>query len=70
MRHRISSAEGTPERDAAAEDLRLPRPPGMIRRFWARHPLFADILIALVCLLLSAGSATGYTTARIAPDGS
>ena len=70
MSDRSSSAGSTPERDAAAEELRLPRPPGMIRRFWARHPLFADILIALVCLLLSAGSATDYTTARIAPDGS
>ncbi|UJP09715.1 histidine kinase [Microbacterium sp. KUDC0406] len=34
------------------DELRLPRPPGVIRRFWARHPLFADILIALSCLLL------------------
>lgn len=33
--------------------LRLPREPGMIRRFWARHPLFADILIAVIALLLS-----------------
>lgn len=35
------------------EELRLPRPPGVIRRFWARHPLFADILIALICLFVS-----------------
>lgn len=35
------------------EALRLPRPPGMLRRFWSRHPVFADVLIALVCLLLS-----------------
>ena len=40
-------------------DLRLPRAPGVIRRFWARHPLFADILIALVTLTLSVGPATG-----------
>ena len=33
-------------------DLRLPRAPGVIRRFWARHPLLADILIALVALTL------------------
>lgn len=39
-------------------DLRLPRAPGVIRRFWARHPLFADILIALVALTLSIGPAT------------
>ena len=35
------------------EGLRLPRPPGVLRRFWARHPVFADVLITLVCLLLS-----------------
>ncbi|MGB4137583.1 MAG: histidine kinase dimerization/phosphoacceptor domain-containing protein, partial [Microbacterium sp.] len=35
------------------EELRLPRPPGVIRRFWARHPLFTDILITLVCLLFA-----------------
>ncbi|KQQ65923.1 sensor histidine kinase [Microbacterium sp. Leaf320] len=35
------------------EALRLPRPPGVLRRFWARHPVVADVLIALVCLLLS-----------------
>ena len=34
-------------------ELRLPRPPGLLRRYWARHPLFADILVAIVCLLLS-----------------
>lgn len=47
--------------DAVREDdeLRLPRPPGMFRRFWARHPLFADILIMLVCLLLSITPARG-----------
>ena len=36
----------------AEDDLRLPRPPGVIRRFWARHPLFADILIAILAFLL------------------
>ncbi|MFF3027501.1 sensor histidine kinase [Microbacterium sp. NPDC057944] len=35
------------------DGLRLPRPPGLFRRFWARHPLFADVLIALFCLLVS-----------------
>ncbi|WP_067201763.1 sensor histidine kinase [Microbacterium sp. XT11] len=41
--------------DAVREDdeLRLPHPPGVFRRFWARHPVFADVLIALICLLLS-----------------
>lgn len=40
------------------EELRLPRPPGVIRRFWARHPRFTDVLIALLCLLMMIGSAT------------
>lgn len=45
--------------DVLADDgLRLPRPPGAIRRFWARHPLFADILIALICLIGSFGLST------------
>ncbi|MDF2562095.1 MAG: two-component sensor histidine kinase [Microbacterium sp.] len=35
------------------EELRLPRAPGLFRRYWARHPLFADILLTLLCLLLS-----------------
>ncbi|MEV4737964.1 MULTISPECIES: sensor histidine kinase [unclassified Microbacterium] len=35
------------------EELRLPRPPGVLRRFWARHPVVADVLITLLCLALS-----------------
>ncbi|WP_100812987.1 sensor histidine kinase [Microbacterium lacus] len=42
----------------AEDELRLPRPPGVFRRFWARHPLFADILIAVFALLLSAPTLT------------
>ncbi|MGO2683371.1 sensor histidine kinase [Microbacterium sp.] len=42
------------------EALRLPRPPGVIRRFWARHPVLADVLIAVVCLLLSAAPSTVF----------
>lgn len=40
------------------EELRLPRPPGVVRRFWARHPVLADVLIALVCLFFSVAPAT------------
>jgi signal transduction histidine kinase len=43
-----SRSADVPEDDG----LRLPRPPGVFRRFWSRHPLFADILLALFCLLL------------------
>ncbi len=42
----------------AEDELRLPRPPGVFRRFWARHPVFADILIAIVALLLSVPTLT------------
>lgn len=37
----------------ADDELRLPRPPGVIRSFWARHPLLSDVLIAVFGLLLS-----------------
>jgi len=37
--------------------VRLPRPPGALRRFWARHPLATDIVIALAYWL----PATGFT---------
>ena len=54
----------------ADEALRLPRPPGVIRRFWARHPLFADILIAAVCLLLALAPAVTFQEGEAAdvPD--
>lgn len=42
------------------EELRLPRAPGLFRRFWARHPLFADILLTLICLFLSLAPAAPY----------
>lgn len=51
------------------EELRLPRPPGVIRRFWARHPVFADVLIAVICLFLAVAPATLFTTYRPAPGG-
>ncbi|WP_258566867.1 sensor histidine kinase [Microbacterium sp. Se5.02b] len=43
------------------EELRLPRAPGLFRRFWARHPLLADVLLALLCLLLSLAPAGRLT---------
>lgn len=36
-----------------ADDLRLPRPPGVIRAFWARHPVLTDALIAILAFLLT-----------------
>ena len=52
------------------EELRLPRPPGVIRQFWARHPVFADVLIALGCLLLTLVSATTMSTGSGSDQGS
>lgn len=43
-----------PASGPAEGDLRLPRPPGVIRRFWARHPLLLDGLIVVVYLLVAA----------------
>ncbi|TDW29967.1 sensor histidine kinase [Cryobacterium psychrophilum] len=51
-------------------DLNLPTPPGLIRRFWARHPRVADLLLAsmyfvpmaialIVDALLGAGAPQG-----------
>ncbi|HKP07408.1 MAG TPA: histidine kinase [Microbacterium sp.] len=41
----------------ADDGLLLPRPPGVFRRFWARHPRFADVIVAIVALLLSVPTA-------------
>jgi signal transduction histidine kinase len=49
----------------AEAELRLPRAPGVIRQFWARHPLFADILIALFCLLISLVPAAPFQPAEL-----
>ncbi len=40
----------------AEGDLRLPKPPGVIRQFWARHPWLVDSLIAGFYLLGALGS--------------
>ena len=53
----------------AEDELRLPRPPGVFRRFWARHPLFADILIAIVAFLLSVPTLTIRSARADPPTG-
>ncbi|GAA4479845.1 sensor histidine kinase [Microbacterium panaciterrae] len=55
----LSRSDLSPGSVPADEELRLPRPPGVIRRFWARHPLFTDILIALIFLALSTPGTIG-----------
>ncbi|KRB36580.1 sensor histidine kinase [Microbacterium sp. Root180] len=57
----MSRADSTPVvgADPGADDgLLLPRPPGVLRRFWSRHPLIADVLIAGAALLLSLPAAS------------
>jgi len=48
------------------EELRLPRAPGLFRRFWARHPVVTDVLVAGIPLLMS--SATIGITEMGAPE--
>lgn len=45
----VAGAESTPPDDG----LLLPRPPGASRRYWARHPRFADALVAFFAFILS-----------------
>lgn len=69
---RVEAVSNSRSRSASfpEEELRLPRPPGMIRRFWARHPVAADVVIALICLLLSISPATAFGPYGTTPDGS
>lgn len=38
---------------SADDGLLLPRPPGVLRRVWARHPRVADVLVAVAGMVLS-----------------
>ena len=51
------------------EELRLPRPPGVFRRFWARHPVVGDAVIALLCLFLTLTPASSVRTGIPDPAG-
>lgn len=61
----MTEAPFSPGRPASAVggELRLPKPPGVIRQFWARHPRLADSLIAAAYLL-----PTFITTIVLATD--
>ena len=50
-----------------AEELLLPRPPGVVRKFWARHPWVTDSTIAGVYLAIAVFSAV---LEALAPDNS
>lgn len=47
------------------EELRLPRAPGLFRRFWARHPFLADVLLTLLCLVLSLSPASAISNSTM-----
>jgi len=47
------AAPGSSASAPADAELLLPRPPGVIRQFWARHPLFTDIVVAAIGLLIA-----------------
>ncbi len=51
----------------ADDGLLLPRPPGVLRRFWARHPRFTDALVAIIAFLLSAPSAAFLVEGPLTP---
>ncbi|WP_159499985.1 sensor histidine kinase [Microbacterium sp. 18062] len=54
--------------DPREVELRLPRPPGVIRRFWTRHPVFADVLLALGSLLFSLTPAASFQAGDLDSD--
>lgn len=54
-------------RERSDDDLLLPRPPGVFRRFWARHPVLADVLIVLAALLATLPAVTVTAPGRDAP---
>jgi signal transduction histidine kinase len=61
----VGAAAGDAAGDSAADMLRLPRPPGVFRLFFARHPWFVDgflvglyVLPAALLFVLDAGGIT------------
>ena len=57
----VGAASGTDD------GLLLPRPPGVFRRFWARHPRAADVIVAVLAFLLSAPTAAFRSEYPIPP---
>jgi signal transduction histidine kinase len=55
-RRTLTAVVGAPP--GADDGLLLPREPGFLRRYWARHRRIADALIAFVALVLSAPAVT------------
>ena len=52
----MTTDSALPDRHSpVGDDLRMPRPPGVVRRFWARHPHVTDALIAFVYWFFAVG---------------
>jgi len=52
----MTTDSALPDRHSpVGDDLRVPRPPGVVRRFWARHPHVTDALIAFVYWFFAVG---------------
>jgi len=52
----MTTDSSLPDRHSpVGDDLRVPRPPGVVRRFWARHPRVTDALIAFVYWFFAVG---------------
>jgi signal transduction histidine kinase len=66
-----TSATTAPDTGALVADGRelvLPRPPGVLRRFWAKHPGVADSLVAaLYCAFMGATIAVNAASAGASP---
>lgn len=70
----VSSRGVVPAPPTGDDNLRLPRPPGIVRRFWARHPLLTDALVMLFATLASFAGVGGVpravpTTGDPGPNG-
>lgn len=47
------------------DELRLPRAPGVFRRFWSRHPLTVDIIVTVLCLFFSLVPSAAFDPSRV-----
>ena len=48
-----ASSASVPEPRAMEAELALPREPGVFRTFWRRHPLLFDIILVIICLMIT-----------------
>jgi signal transduction histidine kinase len=65
MSRQLTNPDGLQER--AGNGLFLPKPPGVVRRFWARHPWFLDSIVAGAYFLVALGMAAAAGSPRLDP---